>query len=286
MTRGRAIALLVITTIIWGATFPVVKGALADAGVWTFLAVRFGLAAVLLASTALRAGWPRSPWVAGCGVALLAGYAFQTWGLVTTTPARSAFITALSVILVPLVEPLVGMARLTWRVVTGAALALAGLAVLLRPEIGAASLGDVLTFGCALAFAAHTLLVQRAVRDVDASAVNAWQVVIVAALALPFGLTDTAPLHVSWRLGGAVVVTAVLATVAAFWALAAAQQVLSAGETAVMLACEPLAAAVISVLLGSDALTSALVAGGCLVIAGAVLATTNPAPPRLVVDLH
>ncbi|NCO69201.1 MAG: DMT family transporter, partial [Acidobacteria bacterium] len=199
MTRGRAIALLVFTTMVWGATFPVVKGALADAGVWTFLAVRFGLAAVLLAPTARRARWPRSPWVAACGVALLAGYAFQTWGLVTTTPARSAFITALSVILVPLVEPLVGMARLTWRVVTGALLALTGLGVLLRPESGAASLGDILTFGCALAFAAHTLLVQRAVREVDASAVNAWQVVIVGALALPFGLTDTAPLHLTWR---------------------------------------------------------------------------------------
>ncbi|MGV8042187.1 MAG: EamA family transporter [Thermoanaerobaculaceae bacterium] len=70
--------------------------------------------------------------------------------------------------------------------------------------------------------------------------------------------------------------TALLATVVAFWAFTAAQRTLSAGETAVVLAWEPVAAALISLLSGEDALTASLLGGGALVVAGVVLATSAP----------
>lgn len=278
MTRPAALAWLLAATTVWGATFPVVKGALGDTGPLTFMALRFSLAGAVLAVDLVRrrAGLPRTVWPYWCGVSLLAGYLLQTWGLVTTTPARSAFITALSVVLVPLLEPVVGLGRISPRVVAGGGLALAGLGVLLRPGSHAVVIGDVLTVGCAVAFAFHTMLVQRAVREHPAGVVNGVQVLVVAMLALPAAGLERWQLVPTPRLAGALALTALLATVVAFWAFTAAQRTLSAGETAVVLAWEPVAAALISLLSGEDALTASLLGGGALVVAGVVLATSAP----------
>lgn len=262
---------------VWGATFPVVKGALADASVLTFLALRFGLAAVVMllagrSGVHVRSGWPAVP----CGVALFAGYTLQTAGLLTTTPARSAFITAISVVLVPFLEPLLGLPRPTWRVWAGAAAALIGLAVLLRPEGGAVTVGDLLTAGCAISFAFHVVFLQWAVRRVPAAETNLVQVLTTAALALPAAGLHGFRLVLTGRLVVAVLICAVLATVFAFRAMSESQRVLSAGTTAVVLAFEPVAASVTSVALGQDTISVALIVGGPLVVAGVILASAQP----------
>lgn len=279
MSRAAALVWLLAATTVWGATFPVVKAALADTGPLTFAALRFSLAGAILAFDLVRrrARMPRSVWPYWCGVSLLGGYLLQTWGLVTATPARSAFITAFSVVLVPLLEPVAGLGRLSLRVAAGGGVALAGLGVLLRPGSDTVVIGDVLTLGCAVAFAFHTMLVQRAVREHPPGLVNGVQVLVVAVLALPAAGLERWQLVPTPRLVGALVVTALLATVVAFWAFTAAQRTLSAGETAVVLAWEPVAAALISLLLGEDALTASLLCGGALVVAGVVLATSAPA---------
>lgn len=281
VSRATALVLLLAATTVWGVTFPVVKAALADTGPLTFMALRFSLAAAVLGADLVRRRQrlPRTPWPYWCGASLLVGYLLQTWGLVSTTPARSAFMTALSVVLVPLLEPLVGLGRLSPRVVLGALVALTGLGVLLRPGTQAVVVGDVLTVGCAVAFACHTMLVQRAVREHPARLVNEVQVLVVAMLAVPLAGVEGWQLAPSLRLGGALALTALLATVAAFWAFTAAQRALSAGETAVVLSWEPVAAALASLLLGEDTVTASLVGGGGLVVAGVVLATGAPASP-------
>jgi len=103
--RTKAEAFLVVITFIWGCTFVVVKGALADASPLPFLAVRFLLAGFLLLAILGRGQVVRGTIFPGfvLGLFLFAGYLFQTWGLVYTTPSKSAFLTGFSVILVPLV---------------------------------------------------------------------------------------------------------------------------------------------------------------------------------------
>jgi drug/metabolite transporter (DMT)-like permease len=269
--------LLIAAAGIWGATFPVVKGALVDADPWTFLALRFGLAAALLVPLLRSRGsyGPGAGRAAACGVALFVGYVLQTWGLASTTPARSAFITALSVVLVPLLEGLLGLSRPTVRVWGGAGLALLGLAVLLRPEAQPISLGDVLTAGCAVAFAFHVLLLQWAVQAMPPARASAVQVLTTAALAIPAAAWQGQRLLVTPRLAGAVLICAVLATVFAFWAMTAVQRVLTAAVTAVVLAFEPVAAALVSLALGEDRPSWSLLAGGAVVVAGVLLATVD-----------
>ena len=103
--RTKAEAFLVVITAIWGCTFVVVKGALVDASPLAFLAVRFLLAGVLLLAILGRGQVGRGTLLPGSilGLFLFAGYLFQTWGLVYTTPSKSAFLTGFSVILVPLI---------------------------------------------------------------------------------------------------------------------------------------------------------------------------------------
>ena len=289
MGRARALALLVAATTVWGATFIVVKRGLDGAAPLTFLALRFLIAAAvllpLLRSRGVRA--PRFVWPYACGVALAAGYAFQTAGLVTTTPARSAFITALSVVLVPLLEPAFRINRLSWRALAGAAVSIAGLAVLLRPEAAPPTAGDWLTLGCAVSFAFHGVLLQGAVRRAPPAAVNATQVLVTTGLALPAAAAAGWQVTLTAWTVAALAITGLLATVAAFWAMAEAQRALTAAETALVLAFEPVVAAVVSVLGGGDVVTASLLAGGVLVVLGVVVATVRaparpaaaPAPP-------
>jgi drug/metabolite transporter (DMT)-like permease len=102
----RADVALAFCSLLWGATFVVVRGALEHVSVFLFLAVRFSLAALLLAifqRGGLR-NLKKGELLAGAalGLFMFGGYAFQTAGLQYATPAKSGFVTGSSVVLVPL----------------------------------------------------------------------------------------------------------------------------------------------------------------------------------------
>jgi drug/metabolite transporter (DMT)-like permease len=282
MRRLCAVALLFAATVVWGATFVVVKRALVGCAPMTFLALRFLLAAVvllpLLRGRAVRIA--RSPTVLLCGLALFAGYALQTWGLARTTPARSAFITAFSIVLVPLLEPAFRVARWSWRALGGAATAVVGLAVLLRPGAAALTAGDWLTTGCAVAFACHGVLLQLAVRRETPATVNAAQVMITMSLAVPAALASGWRVTLTVPTVAALFVTGVLATVGAFWAMAEAQRELSAAETAIVLAFEPVVAGIVSLAAREDTFSPSFALGGAIVVLAVLVTTVKPAASR------
>jgi len=270
--RYQAIAWLLGVTTLWGATFPVVKGALDHASVGVFLALRFALAWVVMLGSARGQVRPRWDWPAvRSGLALFAGYALQTLGLVSTPPSRSAFLTSFSVILVPLLQWLASGGPPKPRVWVAGALALLGLGLLLRPEGGAASLGDLFTLLCAVAFAAHVLALAKAVERQHPAAVNTVQLGVVAALSPALLLLAPPRLRLELPLLVALLVTGVLASALAFGIMARVLTVLRPSETGVILAFEPVAAAAISVLFGYETLRLDAVLGGALVVAGVVL---------------
>ena len=139
---------LILCALIWGATFVLVKDALASASVFVFLALRFLLATfvlVLIYGRELRtvgAGGFRAGVLIGC--CMFGGYAFQTAGLAQTTPSKAAFITGFSVVLVPLLLALFGSRRVPLWVWVGALAAFAGLYFLAVPPsgLGALNRGD------------------------------------------------------------------------------------------------------------------------------------------------
>lgn len=268
--------LLLAVTAVWGATFPVVKRALASASVGVFLCLRFALAFLVLLAASHRQARPRWDFRSVlCGVLLFAGYGLQTAGLAQTLPSRSAFITSLSVILVPILQWVFARKPPSGRVWLAAASALFGLALLLRPEAAPVTVGDGLTFLCAVAFAGHVLALAEAVRHQHPSAVNTVQIGVVALLS-PFLVLAT-PFSLRWTpsLAVALVVTGVVASALAFSVMAKVLVVLKAGETGVILAFEPVAAAVVSVLLGYEQVTVSMVVGGFLVAGGVLLVAST-----------
>lgn len=285
------LALLGITAI-WGATFLVVQGALAEASPLAFNAARFTLAGILLAAVYPRhlRHIPARVWGASCmlGLLLAIGFGFQTAGLEFTTAAKSAFLTGLSVVLVPFLVALVWRRRLAWSAYAGAALALGGIYFLafarsLTGGWGTANRGDVLTLFCAVAFAAQIAaqgefaprhgFIRLAVLQVGFAAVFTW------AAALGMAAFGRAPLRLdlaSPSLLGALAVTAVLATAVAFTVQAWAQQFTPASHTAIVFAAEPVFAWITSLALGVQALLANQMAGAVLVLAAILVIELLP----------
>ena len=152
----RAEIILLGLTVAWGLTFPVIKGALADASPLAFVALRFGLAALVLAPLLggpLRLSGRRAT-AAGLllGALFAAGFALQTMGLRTTTASKSAFLTSTNVLVVPLLSWLMERRRPPAAGILGSGLAAAGIALLTGTENMRLGMGDLLTLGCAVVF--------------------------------------------------------------------------------------------------------------------------------------
>jgi drug/metabolite transporter (DMT)-like permease len=269
----RAEILLVLVALIWGATFVIVKDALADASPLVFLAGRFTFAGVMLF---IVLGWrglkPRCLLPAGwLGLLLFIGYIFQTWGLESTTPAKCAFITGFSVILVPLISPLMGQ-RLRPASAAGALLGLAGLYFLIEPS-GPASVnrGDLLTLFGAVAFALYIIWVGVFAQNYSFVQLAPTQILTVGFLAyaaLPFD--PQYRFQLTRGLIAAIGVTALLATAFAFAVQNWAQRHISASHTALILTLEPVFAALTSYWLAGERPGGRVLLGCALVLVGMV----------------
>ena len=139
---------LLFVTLVWGATFPVLKIATAQLSGVEVSALRFMLAAVCMLPWALRA--PSKAWWDGAllGALVLFSYVAQAYGLQFISSNRSAFLTSLNVLMVPLLGLLFGNA-LSWRVIVAAVLACAGIG-LMSWDGGANFVADVSTVAGAL----------------------------------------------------------------------------------------------------------------------------------------
>jgi drug/metabolite transporter (DMT)-like permease len=284
-TAGRAIyradlALLAITAI-WGGTFLVVQAALKSASPLAFNAARFTLAGGLLAAVYRRRlrRIPAEVWGASAvlGLLLAIGFGFQTVGLEYTTAAKSAFLTGLSVVLVPFFVALWWRRRLGGNAHAGAGLALLGIYFLafarsLTGGWGPVNRGDALTLFCAVAFAAQIAAQGEFAPRYGFARLAVLQVVFAAGFTW-IGAAWLEPIHLAWAAPGlwaALGITAVLATAVAFTTQAWAQQFTPASHTAIIFAAEPVFAWLASIALGVEALLTNQIVGALLVL-GAIL---------------
>lgn len=272
---------LLVLTLFWGTTFSLVKEALQDASVGVFLSLRFGVAALVLGTIcAIRrdrvgAGFLRHG--ALLGLAMLAGFWLQTLGLRHTTPARSGFITGLSVLVVPFIARFALGRRVRLASWAGVALAVVGLLVLTRPFGDAVTpevrLGDLLTFGCALAFAYQVIFTAEWSPRHPLAPFVAVQVAVTLAGALLSVAVEgprLAPASPA-RFAGVVAFTGVLMTACAFFVMNWAQRHTSAVRAALIFSLEPVTAALFSAWYWKEPLGPFELAGGGLIVLGVVL---------------
>ena len=289
MSRQRAAeAALVLNTVVWGSTFVLVKAALADVSPILFLALRFGLATAALLLVFRRArpapggAWKALAAGALTGTFLFAGYLFQTLGLRLTTAPKSAFITGLSTVMVPLLAALVYKIRPRVSEIAGVIVATAGLGLMtLESAIGPVGRGDMLTLCCAAAFAAHIVTLGHFSEHMSFELLSVAQVAAAAVWSLAlFGWVETP--HVLWHptVVWAILITGLVATALAFTIQAWAQQYTTSTRTALIYTLEPLFAWLTSFVFVGEGLSGRAAAGAALILGGVVLVELKPLNPR------
>jgi drug/metabolite transporter (DMT)-like permease len=306
----RAYLLMIFVVAVWGSTFVVIKGALADATPAAFNLVRMTLAFAILAVVYHRylRGIQRWQLAAGAivGLCLAIGYQFQTIGLVRTTPSKSAFITGLLVVFVPFLSLIPGLRppgarRPRWNAFVGAGLAFVGIVLLtapvalqaqhpsaelagfasLLPDLSSINLGDVLTLGCAIGFAFHCVALSHFSPRIGFHLLALLQVGFCALfMAISMPLIEHPHIHWTTRLLAALAVAAVLATAAAFSIQSWAQSVLPSTPIALLLTLEPVFAWITSFLVEGERLGLRATCGALLILAGISL-TELVAQPHL-----
>ena len=274
MKSWRGELALVGVTIIWGSTFVLVKSALSDVSTFLFLALRFTVAALALALI-YRRTIRRDGILPGllAGALLFTAYLFQTRGLELTTPSKSAFLTGLSIPMVPLIGSLVYKNRPRLFELAGILIATLGMALMTLPagkfEM---SRGDFLSFLCAVTFALHIVVISHYSPLIGFQTLAVVQVATAAALGIvSFPFFEPLRFHLSGTVAAAVLVTGLLATALAFTTMAWAQQFTSATRAALIFALEPVIAWVTSYLLMGERLPARGKLGAVAILAGVLL---------------
>lgn len=282
MKRHHLAALaLFLTAAAWGASFTLVKNVLNRIAPEPYIFYRFTLAGVILLVLAVsRRGVTRvllRPAIT-LGALVFVGYWLQTRALMLISPSRSAFLTGLYVVMVPFCDAVVYRVRVSARAWAGSVLALIGTAALIGGFDARPSWGDALTAGCAVLFAFHVILTARYSTEHSATGLAAVQILFVGLAAAPFSLF--APrMPITREVVIVIVFTAVVTTALAFTALMWAQAHVSATEAAVILAFEPVAASLTSILWDREPITISFIAGAILILAAMIVSQTSVTIP-------
>ncbi|WP_028696325.1 DMT family transporter [Pseudomonas cremoricolorata] len=185
---SKAECVLLFITMLWGGTFLLVHNVMKASGPMFFVGLRFAAAALFVSLLCMRS-LPRLTMTelkAGIliGVTIMLGYGLQTMGLQTISSSQSAFITALYVPFVPLLQWFVLGRRPGLMPSLGIALAFVGLMLLAGPEGGMLKLneGEVVTLISAVAIAAEIILISRYAGRVDVRRVTVVQLATASLL--------------------------------------------------------------------------------------------------------
>lgn len=277
--RRRIVAELLLASValFWGATFPLVKDAVAQVPVLCFLWVRFALSAALLGAAAgpALATLDRRGIVRGIflGVLLFLSYLFQTFGLTLTTAANAGFLTGLNVVWVALLAgPLLAKPPAPGGKL-GVFLAVTGLFLLTYQTPWRLQTGDALVVACSVFVALHILGLDALTEGYDGRALAAVQIATMAVLGFGASLAFepiTWPRQWPATLVITLVITAVFATAYAFWVQTSFQRWTTPSRAALVYTLEPVFAALFSVTLAGERLTALAWAGGALIVVGMV----------------
>ena len=278
---GQADLLLLITTLIWGWTFIIVKWSVAKVDPYFFVFGRFLLALVLLVilfHPRIKQNW-RSCLGPGILLGILLALAFitQTLGLKYTTASASGFITGLSVILVTVFAAIINRRLPKKPVLIGIIAATIGLFLITFKGSLEFAQGDLLTLACAVLFALHVIFTERLVPNLSVSILTLVQfatVTLLTGLIFLFQGVNTQNLinFSPWQ-WAAILYCGVLATAVAYLFQTKAQQKIPSFRTAVLLATEPLFAGIFAIGLRFDPFDWKVVLGGLFILAGMILAS-------------
>ncbi len=284
-SRLKADLALVGVTIIWGATFILVKEALNGVSTVLFLTMRFVIAtlALWIAFRGRGSHYPRNrkqELAIGflVGSFLFGGYIFQTAGLRYTSASKAAFITGFSIVLVPLLNTILYRRAPGVAEVIGVLIATLGMGLMTLKNLQFdVAYGDLLVLGCAFAYAFHIVLLGHFSRRMSFETLTINQIGTGALLGcLSFWWMEKPFLSWTPSVIVALAVTGLLATALAFAVQSWAQQFTTPTRTALIFTLEPVSAAFTSYLVAGEVLTARATLGAVLILAGVLCVELKP----------
>ena len=184
--------LLVLTALIWGCAFVAQSVGMDYVGPFTFNTARFLIGAIVLLpviwfmdrqrKTGAEKGAGQKTLIIGgicCGIALAVASTLQQWGILFTTVGKAGFITAMYIVIVPMLGIFIGK-KVRPLIIGCVAIAVVGFYFLCMTESLRLGLGDFLVLLCAIAFSIHILVIDHFSPKVDGVKMSAIQFLTAA----------------------------------------------------------------------------------------------------------
>ncbi|MDY0082946.1 MAG: DMT family transporter [Ignavibacteriaceae bacterium] len=278
-------------TIVWGATFALMKDAFTDISPALFVGIRFTLATLLIIPFTFKRlkSINKQTFIAGSilGVFYFAGFATQTIGLNLTTATKSGFITGTFVVFIPILQLIIERRKPGWFNLISIVLVLIGLLMLSSGGNNIISFvhklgsdfntGDLLTLVCAVLFAFQVVYVDVFTRKYDYLPMVFVQLLITAVggflLASVFSVTslETVRFSLTGNLIFAILYTSVFASVLATIIQLKYQKVVSPTKAGIIYSIEPIFAAVFAYFLLNEKISNFGLIGCVLIFSGLIL---------------
>ena len=264
-----ATLLLVAVTAVWGSTFFLIRDLVEHVPSADFLAVRFAIAAVVMAAVFRRQtlALTRREVLIGVGLGVLYGLAqlLQTVGLEHTDASVSGFVTGTYVVLTPVLGAVLLRDRIPGSTWLAVGLATVGLAVLSLRGMSV-GFGEAVTLAAAVLYALHIIGLGRYSTAASATGLATVQAFVITGVTLVGAVPDGITLPQGGGQWASLLYMALVAGAVALWAQTWAQSHMPATRAAIVMTMEPVFAAFFAVLLGGESLTARMLLGGGLVL--------------------
>ena len=280
----RGMLMLLAASFFWGTTFVAQILGMDGLGPYTYAAARFALGTLFMGAlwyayrrkraADRRAGTFRSGFCAGLpvGLAMFVGVTLQQVALLYTTAGKTAFITTLYIVLVPLATVLLGhrVRAVQWG---GAVLAFAGVYFLSAHGETTINTGDLLVLICSFFWMAQILLIDRFARTVDAIEL-CWMQMIVCTVgsAVLAAVYETFVWMELWNAVVPIVYAGVLSCGVAYTCQILGQAYVEPTQAAILMSTEAIFAALAGWIVLGETMNAVQILGCVLLLGGALMA--------------
>lgn len=268
---SKANLYLLFVTAMWGVTFPLIRNAVASIDPNLFVTIRYLLATLILLPFVWHLLKKSSIKLIFNGFIFgtlnSIAYIAQTMGLKTIHSSRSAFLTGLSVILVPFIAPFFSLGQIRRLDILCAIICLSGLYILTGTDLSHLNIGDEWTLLGAVAFAILIAYLQKlSIEFHDYKLLTFYQLLFTIPLALFFSINTQVSSLANSNVIIAIVFCAIFATILAFLIQTKYQKFTTAPKVALIFSLEPVFASIFGFLLNGEKINHTTLIGGLLIL--------------------
>ena len=285
MTKKEVLAdgLLLLTALIWGSAFAVIKNTLDSFAPGAIIAMRYVIGAAITAVLFRKhlKGIQKADVIRGAlvGLLLCCAYLIQTIGLQYTTAGKNAFLTTIYVLLVPFGCRLLFGQKLQRSTLLAACMMLLGIGLLsLDGEGGGLNIGDILTLVCGAFYAAHIIAVERCQRQMDTYALIVLQFAFCALFSGIYSVVFERGMPMEFTLGsvGGLLYIAIFSTTIAMSLQNIGQSMAPASHAVILLSLESVFGVLFSCLLLGEKVTLQMGVGFAVIFAALLVSELAP----------